>query len=400
MTRKTRGASTLSVVVATSLLMACGADGTEDDGQHQDLLDPFTAQEPAVLESPDLDQAAGFRIPVDFQTGCEYLRALPEAPATLTMAQFLNCLTPESHAALSKGYTRRFGVNPSNPATLADYSAQFGDRLVSEGRIGVELIHPADAEPNTGSGVAEPTLNLPEIPDLDFGVAGAPTYGLDPATCSRSCMTYKVGVVGATRTIGYSPAWRSGGSNPNDSEPKSNANWWRDARWLDLVEYGKFSDLAQDDLSNADLRAAGCGPVSAVNMYEWWNMPIYNGATRLTTFNSRATYFANNMDTLSGIDFTDDGDLFSVMKGYPKKLYDAGRISGYPGYHYGTDDANEFKAILGYVARGFPVIALYSTGSESLHWALLTGYGYLYCDSCCGSFCCQRRSGGSWFLAR
>jgi len=25
---------------------------------------------------------------------------------------------------------------------------------------------------------------------------------------------------------------------------------------------------------------------------------------------------------------------------------------------------------------------------------------YLYCDSCCGSFCCQRRSGGSWFLAR
>jgi hypothetical protein len=38
------------------------------------------------------------------------------------------------------------------------------------------------------------------------------------------------------------------------------------------------------------------------------------------------------------------------------------------------DDPSAWKVMMSYVARGYPVIALYATGSESMHWALITGY--------------------------
>src|SRR5262249_29962399 len=108
--------------------------------------------------------------------------------------------------------------------------------------------------------------------------------------------------------------------------------------------------------------------------FEWWNIPVWNNGNHLTSFDDRTSYIAGRMDTLEGINYTDDDDLIDFMKSYPKQMYDNGHISGYPGWHYMRDDAGAFKVMLSYIAAGSPVMALYATGSTSLHWAMIAGY--------------------------
>jgi hypothetical protein len=80
------------------------------------------------------------------------------------------------------------------------------------------------------------------------------------------------------------------------------------------------------------------------------------------------------MDTLSGINFTDDDELIDFVAHYPKELYNAGRTTGYPGYHAMVDNPAAWKTMLSYVSRGYPVIVLYASGSTSMHWAVIAGY--------------------------
>src|SRR5262245_40214117 len=85
------------------------------------------------------------------------------------------------------------------------------------------------------------------------------------------------------------------------------------------------------------------------------------------------------MDTLVGANYTDDDDLIDFVTNYPREQYNAGHTTGYPGYHYMRGNQSAWKVMMSYIARGYPVIALYSTGSTSLHWAAIMGYtnGYL-----------------------
>src|SRR5262249_21277199 len=157
-------------------------------------------------------------------------------------------------------------------------------------------------------------------------VAMSASYGLDPATCTSSCLSATINVVNGQRRIGYSPAWSSAGAAP--------VGW---TRLLDEVNPGSFPDYNQNNLANPELVDAGCGPVSAINLLEWWGIPVYNGNTLLTSFDARANYIADQMSTLDGINFTDDEDLIDFVTNYPVKLYNAGKTSGYPGRHYMID---------------------------------------------------------------
>src|SRR6185436_2874597 len=128
-----------------------------------------------------------------------------------------------------------------------------------------------------------------------------------------------------------------------------------------------FPDFLQANLASSELRASGAGPVAAINLFEWWGIPIYNGATLLSTLDARASYLASRMDTLSGLNFTDDDELIDFLASYPAQLYQAGRIAGYPAYHHMRGDRSGWKVMMSYLSRGYPVLALYSSSSSSLH---------------------------------
>jgi hypothetical protein len=270
---------------------------------------------------------------------------------------------------LSKMYARRFGGNPSNPATLADYMAKYATVRISEGRLGAQLTREPDKLPRRGEGVA-PTPTTPEFPEFAQGTLQplvAPVLGASPATCGGSCLSSSVSVLGTSRTIAYLPAWSGGGRVPN-------GNAWSEQRFLDSVDFGVFPDRDQRNLANQELQGTGCGPVAGDHLLEWWNIPVFDGANRLFDWDARVNHLAERMETLDGANYTDDDELFDALIDYPREQFRAGHIRGYPGYHWDRNDPSALKAMLNYVAQGYPVIALYATGEESLHWAMIAGY--------------------------
>jgi hypothetical protein len=330
--------------LALMLLPACAAG---PDGAPDELQDPTTATQRVAASE------ASLRIPTAFRAECAALASLPAPPDDLTIGGFLGCLTDASRSSLAAAYARRAVRRAgAGPADLDAFVAAYGTRRVSEGRLS-DLAF-ARAPRNVQLGGVEPRV---------AASASTASYGLDPTTCSSSCLSTWVNVVNGRRRIGYSPAWTGADPAP--------FGWFR---LLDEVNPGTFPDHNQDNLSDPELQAAGCGPVSAVNLLEWWGIPVYKGSTQLTSFDDRAEYIAVKMNTLDGINFTDDEDLIDFVTQYPAQLYAAGRISGYPGWHYMIDEPEAWQVMLSYVARGYPVIVLYASGSISMHWAVITGY--------------------------
>jgi hypothetical protein len=298
---------------------------------------------------------ASLRIPTTFRASCEAIRNAPEPPADLTINQFFACLTEDSNQKLAEAYQKKAARLGRGPADLPTFLAEHGEKRVAETRLRDLAWGSAEREGRADGVAPAGTTRL-------LGNSSG-EWGLDPSTCGKSCLSMRVGVLGGTRTMGISPAWTGAEAGPTDGR-----------RLLDEVNPGAFPNYDQDDLASSELRAAGCGPVSAVNLFEWWNIPVYNGATKLTSFDSRTNYIAGRMDTLEGINFTDDEELIDFVTQYPKQLYEAGRTSGYPGYHYMVDKQEGWKVMMNYVSRGYPVIVLYASGSASMHWAVIAGY--------------------------
>jgi hypothetical protein len=310
-------------------------------------------------ESP-VTEAVGFHVPVDFRPECAYLKTLAAPPDDLTVGGFFGCLTDASRAQLDRAYQKKAARRavPGAPADLDELVATFGEARFADAHLR-DLAFGADARARFRLDVQEDGVAPAAAPDAKFGI--------QPTSCTGSCLSRTVDVVGASRVIALGPSQT--GPTPTSG-----------GRQLDQILPGSFPDHNQNTLANSELVASGCGPVSAVNLLEWWNIPVFHDGQELTSFDARTDYIADRMDTLDGINFTDDDDLFDFVETFPKQMYLNGHTSGYPGYHYMRSDSEAFKVMLSYLARGYPVIALYATSSESLHWAMVVGYenGYLH----------------------
>jgi len=314
-----------------------------------------TPDEPAASDAPRDD---GMQIPVDFVPACAPLTRASAPPADLTIDDFFGCLTDASWGALDALYraevARRGG---DGPTTLAELVARFGHVRLAGASLRALAFGEADEDKLldvSGEGVA---------PERTLRYAFPTQYGLDPSKCDKSCIVKTVDLVGGRRKVGFVSAHR--GAEPLKDTKKK--------RYLDEIRPGTFPDLRQKDLKNDELKSTGCGPTSAINLYEWWGIPVFRGSTELTTFDARAEFIADRMDTLDGVNFTDDDELIDFVTTFPKEMFEAGRIPGYPAYHYMRGDPEAWKVMMSYLARGYPVITLYSTSSSSLHWALVTG---------------------------
>jgi peptidase C39-like protein len=330
-------------VAALAMFSACALGADDEEGRR------VTPNLPAVAV-----RETTLHIPTTLKAECAQLASLGAPPADLTVKQLFACLDDDSVTKLGAAYQKRVAkATVEAPANLSAFVTAYGDRKVTEVRLR-DVLGRAPRE-GVEAGV--------EPPASRWASGSSGSWGLDPSTCTKSCLSRTLSVVNGTRRVGYSPAWTGAELSPTDGR-----------RLLDEVNPGSFPDYHQADLSNQELVASGCGPTSAVNLLEWWNIPVYNGSTRLTTQDARTEYIAGRMDTLDGINFTDDEELIDFVTQYPKEQYVAGHIPGYPGWHYMIDDPSAWKVMMSYVARGYPVIVLYASGSTSMHWALITGY--------------------------
>ena len=318
-----------------------------------DVAAPIEDSPAETTPEPTLDEPS-MRVPVHFDAACSALAELPEAPADLTVADFFACLTSESRRTLGALYAKEALHRGAGPATLDELIARHADARIAD--VSLRELAFGAGRPREGLGEGAP-------PEAVLRYRFPSQYGLDPTTCASSCLSTYVSVVGGRRRIGFGPALKGAAPIKDD----------KNKRYLDEVYPGAFPDFRQADLANEDLQDAGCGPVSAINLFEWWGIPMYNGGTELTSFDARARYIANRMDTLDGLKFTDDEELIDFVTGYPREMQQAGRASGYPAYHYMRGDPEAWKVMMSYISRGYPVIALYATSSDSLHWALVTG---------------------------
>lgn len=362
----TRGLGASAALVATlfgaTIVLTAGCGSVEDEvsgvdaGAAPQSIAPGTEE----LAAEEAAGPQGFHIPVEFRPECEYLRTLPEPPADLELAQFYACLTDESFAALDRMYRSSRKVDPETP-TLATFAAAHGTMLVSDK---LRQRGPAWSRATPGRD--------PVAGDVAFRTVTP--FGLDPLThCgSASCISASVPVVETTRTIGYRPAVTRGGLNPGTTPADTS---WRTRRFLDGIHYGTHPDARQGSLANEELRAAGCGPIAGINLFDWWNIPIIDASGReLTNLDERAAFMAECMGTLDGMNFTDDEEMFSCLDRHMVGMFQRGFISSHPGSYVAMADRAEFKRLMHEVSLGHPAIALYATGSTSMHWALITGF--------------------------
>ncbi len=336
-----------------------------------------SAPEAAVGASGQAAVPPGFRVPVDFKPECAYLGELKEPPADLTLERFYDCLTDDSFRALDRQYRRSRKVDSGAP-TLEKYVARHGKTLARNKRH--ERATAARVQPGIdGDGRAEESARVQPGIDGDGGrsgssfASGGVSYGLNPLTgCgSASCVSTSVPVVGTSRTIGYRPAVTQGGTNPGlwPGDPT-----WRFMRFVDGVDYGTYPDARQSLLSDPELVAAGCGPIAGINLLDWWNIPIIDRSNRvLTGRDERAAFMAQCMGTLDGTNFTDDENLWECLNSHVNDMYNRRLIPSRPGSYASYGNPAAFKRMMNEVALGHPAIALYSTGSTSMHWALVTG---------------------------
>ncbi len=306
---------------------------------------------------PNRPASSGFEIPADLRPECAYLANLKAPPANLTVKGYFDCLTDESRQKLDRAYQHKAARRavPGAPANLDDFIAIHGDAQLAGVSLR-DLAFGSDSRERFRVDVAAEGV-APVAPIRD---TRAIDFGLDPTTCDQSCLSLPVSVVDATRVIGYGSA---------TSGPSASGS----GRLFDEVMPGLFPNHNQNDLANSELVASGCGPVSAVNLLEWWNIPIWHDRVQLTTFDQQTDFIADQVHTLDGINFTDDDDLFDFLETFPKTMYENGHTTGYPGWHTMRSDSYGWKVMMSYVARGYPVIALYATGSTSLHWAMVAG---------------------------
>lgn len=329
-----------------------------------DAISDPTADDATELAEDEADarlalrRPVSLRIPTEFKatTSCDALKNSKAPPADLTINQLFACFSDDSHEKLAAAYQKKAARMGRGPADLASFLSINGERPVAGTRLRDLAWGATTRRDERGSGVEPPAGGR-----LLSNSSG--DWGLDPTTCGKSCLSVKLSVLGGQRVMGVSPAWSGSGAGPTDGQ-----------RLLDEINPGNFPNYDQDALANPELQGSGCGPTAALNLFEWWNIPVYNGGTKLTSQNARTEYIADRMDTLQGINFTDDEELIDFVTQYPRELYNAGKISGYPGYHYMVDDAAGWKTMLSYVSRGYPVIVLYASGSTSMHWAVIAGY--------------------------
>jgi len=351
----TRNNNVHYAILALALVPAC-ATGPDDGGAGAD--DTAAAAQRVTPAAPvsAAQSEATLRIPTVLRAECADLEKLAAPPADLTIAGFFACLSDDSVRSLDAAYRRRATrLAATGPADLRSFIAAYGDRRLTDGRLRDLAFGGPTTRDVQLEGLAPRTVA--------YSTGSSSSWGLDPTACTESCLSTSVPVVNGRRTIGHSPAWSGTTKAPGDGR-----------RLLDDINPGKFPDFKQTDLANTELQASGCGPVSAVNLFEWWGIPVYKGSTLLTSFDARADYIADRMNTLTGINFTDDEDLIDFVTQYPVELYQAGRTSGYPARHYMVGDPSAWKVMLSYVGRGYPAIVLYASGSTSMHWAVITGY--------------------------
>lgn len=359
-----------ATLCCATVALAAGCGLAEDEVSAADISvdggnEPpsVAAGERAALASEPAAGPQGFRVPVDFRPECEYLRMLPEPPADLDLAQFYACLTDESFDALDGMYRTSRKVDSRTPS-LAAFAAAHGRTLVR------------DRLRQRGEAWSRFTPGTPPTDVVDRGLAfrTVTPFGLDPLThcTSGSCLSASVSVVEATRTIGYRPAVTQGGLNPGSTPGDTS---WRTRRFPDGIDYGTHPSARQGSLADAELRAAGCGPIAGINLFDWWNIPIVDGSGReLTNLDERAAFMAGCMGTLDGMNFTDDEELFACLDGHMADMQRRGFMLTRPGSYVAMGDRAEFKRLMHEVSLGHPAIALYATGSDTMHWALVTGF--------------------------
>src|SRR5262249_55173921 len=201
--------ATLATLAAAALVPACASG--PDDGL-EDVSDTTPAAQRVATSEATL------RIPTAFaaRPDCAALEKMAQPPADLTIAGFIGCLSDASKSSLDAAYRRRVArVATGAPASLDAMVAAYGDRRIGEARLRGIVFNrvPQDVELD---GVAP-------------RVAMSASYGLDPATCTSSCLSAIINVVNGQRRIGYSPAWSSAGAAP--------VGW---TRLLDEVNPGSF----------------------------------------------------------------------------------------------------------------------------------------------------------------
>jgi len=356
-------------LVGVVVLVQVGCNETLDVGVENRFDSETNVQQgPTSLTAIDGDEMEavileeGFELPVLFRAECGFLSETDTVPEGMRIRDLIDCLTDESYAFWSSAYTDEFGAIEGAPLTLEAFLNRHGEEpLTAEPQIRALV-----EGPSIGVSVEDEGLMSENegafIPQTHLFNAG---WGLRSNYCSGvSCLSESVRVVGGYRTIGY-----------RTSSPDPYGAFFLNNRYLDDAVYGVFPDFRQAHIQNTELRKAGCGVVAAINLFEWWGMPIVNGSgTHLNTLNDRSAYIAGRIDTLQAINYTDDEELFDFLTDYRRELYDRGVISSYPGFQYMRGDRNGFKVMLNHVAQGHPVVALYATGRRSMHWAVVMGF--------------------------
>ena len=330
--------------IIAALVVASTAGCTDD------VIDESV--DPIAEEADEQAAEQGFR-PLEAKPECEPLAKAKRLPAGTTNADIVNCLTDESRARFDRAIRKRM------PGGIDEYLASEGAKVIRE--RAQEAAPQEAADPGT----AEPAATT---------LAALANWGFSSAHCgANSCLTRSIPVNGGvTRKIGYRTAVKT---------PTYLASADPEKRIMDDVHYGTVPDFLQRDLRDESLQSAGCGPVAAVNLFEWWNIPVTFLGRELVSFDERAERLAAQMDTLDGANYTDDENLVETLRAYKPAgltLLQSPNVEGGPRDSNDDDDQDfnkrQFDRLLNLVGQGYPVVALYSTGEASLHWATILGY--------------------------